>query len=106
MRYAYLVIYEGRPENPEAFLRYYREKHIPIVWTFPKIRRIEIERGVDEGDFFMITRLLFDTLDDLRAAVNSAQRERARKDMENFPAFKGHVRRQAIEVMEMPRGEA
>ncbi len=104
MSVAYLVIYEGEPENPDDFLSYYIDKHIPIVWTFPKIRRIEVERGVDGGDFFMITRLIFDTIDDLRVAINSEQRERARADMKIFPPFKGTVRRQAVEIMEMPRG--
>lgn len=103
MSVAYLVIYEGKPENPDAFLRYYMEKHIPIVWTFPKIRSIEIERGVDGGDFFMITRLTFDTIEDLRVAIDSKERNRARADMKNFPPFKGTVRRQAVEIMELPR---
>ena len=101
---AYLVIYEGKPEDPEEFLRYYMEKHIPIVWTFPNIRRIEIEKGFDEGEFFMIARLSFDTIEDLREAITSPERERARADMQNFPPFKGTVRRQAVRIMEMPRG--
>jgi len=105
MSVAYLVIYEGQPEDPDKFLRYYIEKHVPIVWTFPKIRCIEIQRGVDEGDFFMITRLAFDTIKDLRVAINSEERARARADMENFPPFKGMVRRQAVEIMEISRGD-
>ncbi len=104
MSVAYLVIYEGQPENADEFLRYYIEQHLPIVWTFPKIRGIEVERGVDGGDFFMITRLTFDTIQDLRIAINSEQRERARADMKNFPPFNGTVRRQAVEIMEISRG--
>ena len=100
---AFLVIYEGQPEDPEAFLRYYVEKHVPLVWKFPKIRRIEIERGVDGGDFFMIVRLTFDSIEDFRVAISSKERERARADMQNFPPFKGIVRRQAVEIMDMPR---
>jgi uncharacterized protein (TIGR02118 family) len=103
MSVAFLVIYEGQPEDPDEFFRYYLEKHVPIVWTFPKIRRIEIDRGVDGGDFFMITRLTFDTIEDLRVAINSRERERARADMKNFPPFEGTVRRQAVEITEMPR---
>ncbi len=102
MSAAFLVIYEGQPEDPEAFLRYYVEKHVPLVWKFPKIRRIEIERGVDGGDFFMITRLTFDTIEDLRVAIHSKEREHARADMKKFPAFNGIVRRQAVEIMHMP----
>ena len=101
MSYAYLVIYEVQPEDPEAFLQYYIEKHLPIVWTFPKIRRVEIERGVDGGDFFMIARFTFDTLEDLRIAIASRERQRARADMLNFPAYHGRVRRQAVEILEV-----
>lgn len=101
MSYAYLVIYEVQPEDPEEFLRYYVEKHIPIVRTFPKIRRVQIDRGVDGGDFFMIARLTFDTLDDLRKAIASKERERARADMQNFPAYHGRVRHQAVEIVEV-----
>ena len=103
MSVAFLVIYEGQPEDPNEFLRYYLEKHVPIVWTFPKIRRIEIERGIDGGDFFMIARLTFDTIEDLRVAINSRERERARDDMKNFPPFEGTVRRQAVEIMDIAR---
>ena len=101
MSHAYLVIYEVQPEDPEAFLQYYIEKHIPIVWTFPKIRRVQIERGVDGGDLFMITRLIFDTLEDLRTAITSKERERARADMQKFPAYHGRVRRQTVEILEV-----
>ena len=104
MSVAYLIMYEGRPEDPEAFLRYYVEKHVPIVWTFPNIRGVEVQRGVDGGDFFMITRLTFDSIDDLRVATQSKERARAREDMKQFPPFKGGVRRQAVELLEMPRG--
>ncbi len=103
MAYAYLVIYEGKPGDPDAFIDYYMNYHIPIVWTFPRIRGVEVQRGVDEGDFFMITRLIFDTLEDLKVAIASPERERARADMANFPPFHGQVRRQAVEILELHR---
>lgn len=106
MSYAYLVIYEGKPDNAEEFLRYYIEHHLPIVWTFPKIRRVEVERGVDDGDIFMIGRFTFETLEDLRVAIVSPARARARADMVNFPPFNGTVRRQAVKILEIPRGKS
>lgn len=105
MGFAYLVIYEGEPEDPVEFLRYYIEKHIPLLWRFPNIRRVEVERGVEGGDFFMITRLSFDALEDLLTAISSEERGVARADMENFSPFRGTVRRQAVEIMEIPRGD-
>ena len=111
MSYAYLVIYRGKPEDPEAFLRYYMDHHIPIAWTFPKIRDIQIHWGVgytskagDKSDVFMISRLIFDTLEDLQIAITSEERERARTDMKNFPPYKGTVERQIVKILEMSRG--
>jgi uncharacterized protein (TIGR02118 family) len=102
MSAAILVIYDGQPEDPEAFLRYYLEHHVPIVWTFPGIRAIAIERTVD-GDVFMIARFLFDSAADARIALHSPQRARARADRDRFPPFRGPVRHQIVEVIEMQR---
>ncbi len=41
---AVLVVYDGTPEDPETFYRYYIERHLPLVWEFPRIRGIEIDR--------------------------------------------------------------
>ena len=105
MSFAYLVIYQGQPQDPEAFLKYYLEHHIPIVWTFPKVRTVEVERGVDGGDVFMIGRFTFDSLADLNAAIHSPEREVARQDMKNFPPFTGTIHRQAVEILTLPRGQ-
>ncbi len=104
MSFAYLVIYEGQPEDPEAFLKYYIAHHLPIVWTFPNIRKVEVERGVDGGAVFMIARFTFDNLADLKAAIHSPQREAARRDMANFPPFTGTIHRQAVEILPQSRG--
>lgn len=100
MKAAYLVVYEGAPEDPEEFLRYYLDIHVPIIWTWPNVRQVEIQRGTDGGDFFMMARFVFDSIDDLRAALVSEGRELARKDRENFPTFVGTIRHQAVEVIE------
>jgi len=102
MSAAVLVIYDGKAEDPAQFLRYYIEQHVPIVWTFPRIRQVQIER-VEQGDVFMIARFLFDSVADARAALQSPERERARADRANFPAFTGTVRHQVVEVIEVPR---
>ena len=104
MSYAYLVIYKGQPENPKAFLRYYIDHHLPLVWEFPKVRSVQVERGVDGGDVFMVARFLFDNLEDLRVAITSEQRERARADRKNFPTFNGTVHHQAVEILDISHG--
>ena len=103
MSYAYVISYEGQFDDPEAFVDYYVNHHLPIVWTFPKIRRIEVDRGVDGDPFFMSARLVFDTLEDLRAALESPQREKARADLANFPHFEGANPRHTAEVLDVPR---
>jgi uncharacterized protein (TIGR02118 family) len=102
MSAAVLVVYDGRPEDPERFLRYYVEHHVPIVWTFPGIRAVQVERTV-VGDVFMIARFLFDSPEDARAALASPERARARADRDNFPRFDGTVRHQIVEVLDIPR---
>ena len=97
---AILVVYDGRPDDPEQFLRYYLDVHLPLVWKFPKIRAIQIERVVD-GDMFMIARFLFDTPEDAKAALTSPERAVARADRDKFPPFKGTTRHQIIDVIEI-----
>lgn len=92
MSASYLIHYEGKPADPEAFFRYYVDEHLPLVWGFPRIRRIEIMRAVDDADLFMITRLVFDTVEDLKSAVTSDHRGVTKADMDNFPQFHGTVR--------------
>ncbi|WP_432838725.1 EthD family reductase [Dactylosporangium sp. CA-092794] len=101
MTAAYLVIYEGRPQDPGAFLQYYIDTHVPIIWTWPSIRNVELELGDDGGDFFMIARFTFDSIQDLRAALTSPQREHARADREQFPPFHGTIRHQAVRIRQV-----
>lgn len=105
MSYAYVVNYIGRCENPDSFMDYYINHHLPIVWTFPGIRRIEVDRGLDGEQFFLSARLVFDTLKDLRAALQSPQRQKAAADMANFPHFEGQNPRQTVEILDIPREE-
>jgi uncharacterized protein (TIGR02118 family) len=102
MSAAILVIYDGMPEDPERFYAYYRDHHVPLVWAFPRIRGVELERVV-EGDVFLIARFLFDNAADARAALQSPERERARADRANFPPFAGRVRHQIVEVEQIKR---
>lgn len=99
---AVLVIYDGKPDDPEKFLLYYLDTHVPLVWKFPRIRAIQIEQVV-EGDIFMIARFLFDSPADAKTALESPERAAARADRDKFPAFKGTIRHQIVEIMEMAR---
>lgn len=103
MSAAYLVIYEGLPKDREEFLRYYVDEHLPIIWTWPHIRAVELEMGEDGGDFFMVARFVFDTLAYLRSALESEGRQRARDDKDNIPAFRGKIRHQVVSIKSVPQ---
>ena len=110
MSVAYLVIYEGQPADREQFLRYYIDEHLPIIWMWPRIRRVEVDVRVSHKDalanpsgVFMIARFLFDNAEDLNAALQSPQRQLARDDRANFPTFYGTMRHQAVAVVDVPR---
>ena len=100
MSVALLVIYEIEPEDPQAFWDYYLGTHIPLAKKFPNLKRVEIDKGVD-GDIFLMTRLIYDNLEDLKASADSPEREKAKADMANFPPYKGKVRRAIVELLEV-----
>lgn len=101
MTAAYLVIYEGTPHDPDEWVRYYLEEHLPLVWRLPGIIGVEVHLGRDTDEVFMMTRLLFDDLAQLRAAITSPERLAARRDMDDqlLPRFAGRVRHQATEIV-------
>ena len=101
MKAAYLVIYEGNPHDPEAWVQYYLDHHLPLVWQLPGIEGIEVHLGRDTDEVFMLTRLLFDDLAQLRVAITSPERLAARRDMDDnlLPRFDGRVRHQATEIV-------
>lgn len=103
----YVVLYEGRPEDPEAFDRHYRDHHLPIIARWPGIRRIQVNRGVPledpgqgrkVGDFYQVCEFLFDSMADLEKALASPERREAGEDRARFPRFEGRVRHQAVEI--------
>jgi uncharacterized protein (TIGR02118 family) len=107
---AYLVIYEGAPADRHAFLDYYINHHLPIIWTWPGVRKVEVALGAEGKDslanpagIFLIARFTFDNLQDLQAALQSEARQRAREDSKNFPTFHGTMRHQAVEIVNVPR---
>lgn len=100
MSAAYLVLYEGTSPDPDAFVDYYVGHHCPIIWMWPGIRGVEVHRGDGSGDYLLIARFMFDSMEELQTAITSGQRARARADMAQFPPFEGVVHHQAVEVLE------
>jgi uncharacterized protein (TIGR02118 family) len=71
----FLVLFET-PADPQAFDRYYREVHIPIVRGLPGLRRYTIgrdARAVRGAAYYQIAELEWDTMEELRAAFASPE---------------------------------
>jgi uncharacterized protein (TIGR02118 family) len=106
MSAAYLVVYQGEPEDRDAFLDYYITRHLPIIRRWPGLRGIELDVASEAHDpksthdgVFMVSRFLFDDLDALQAALDSPERTGARADRDNIPPFFGAAIHQAVEIL-------
>ena len=87
-----MIIYEIELEDPKPFFDYFVSMHMPLLWGFPGIRAFKVMRGDGEDDVFLIGRLIFNTVDDLRAPISGGYRAVTRSDMDNFSAYPGTVR--------------
>ena len=96
---SYFVRYEGGAESSREFLAHYRDRHVPLLARFPKIRRILLHTPTAWQDaypikpdtFAILVQMEFDSLEDLEAAVGSQARAEARRDFGQMPPFLGTV---------------
>ena len=104
MSVSYFVRYEGAARNRAEFVRYYRERHAPILARFPGIRRIVLHSPIDWRDafpvhpdrFMFLAQMIFDNEADLQRALESDARSEARADFAHFPPFEAQVFHQAV----------
>jgi uncharacterized protein (TIGR02118 family) len=96
------VMYAGRPADPAAFDAYYWSAHLPTVARWPKVRRIALARGRPEDELYQVCDILFDTREDLEAALASPERRVSAEDVQRFPEFRGQIKRQVFEVRDFP----
>ena len=96
-RCSYLVHYPGQAADLSAWHRHYIDHHPPIMRKFPKVREIEICTRVDwiggltgmRVDFMQRNKLMFDSPEDLSAALASPVIREMRADFHQFPEFAG-----------------
>jgi len=101
---SYLVHYPGYAEDFFAWLNYYLAHHPQIMLRFPKIRGVEIYTRVDwidampwrRANYMQRNKQVFDSPEDLTAALNSPVRHEMRADFEKFPPFHGSNRHFAM----------
>jgi uncharacterized protein (TIGR02118 family) len=104
MSVSYFVRFDITTKDPAAFLRYFRDVHVPLVTRWPGLREVVLHTPIEWNDPYAITRgksmLLvqfeFDSAAALNQALFSPERAKARLDFQNFPAFAGTVTHQAL----------
>ena len=71
----FLALYET-PADPEAFDQHYRQIHIPLLRQLQGLRRYSVGRDLATlhgAPYYLVTELIWDTMDELRAAFASPE---------------------------------
>ncbi len=83
-----LIALYRKPEDEEAFLRHYREVHLPLVEQTPNLEKTIINHvsgsPFGETDFFMIAEMHFGDKARFDEAMASPENRAAGKDLMSF----------------------
>jgi uncharacterized protein (TIGR02118 family) len=101
---SFFVQYDGPAEDPDAFHRYYRAHHVPIVFRMPGIRSLTYylptrTSGPAIGqrvDRLQLVQAVFDSADDFLKMRRSSERKEGLRDFDNYPKFEGPVTHQVM----------
>jgi hypothetical protein len=93
----YLVSYEGKAEDLNAWHAHYLAKHTVHMACFPGIRELEVYTRLDwvsvlpwpRVNFMQRNKVAFDSPEALTQALHSPVRHEMRADYKTFPAFTG-----------------
>jgi len=105
------VRYDIAVADLPAFLERYRREHVPLVTSWPGLRRMVLHTPLDWKDPFPVNRgkavlmaqLEFDSLEAMNAAFASRERAEAREDFKRFMTFQGTVTHQGMAIEEVWR---
>jgi uncharacterized protein (TIGR02118 family) len=104
MSVSYFVRYDIDVRDTEAFIRRYREVHVPLVSRWPGLQRMVLHTPlawqdpfpVNRGRAVLIAQLEFETEEAMNRAFASPERAAAREDFKQFMTFDGKVTHQAM----------
>jgi uncharacterized protein (TIGR02118 family) len=107
------VRYDIEVANLDAFVRRYREVHVPLVSRWPGLRRMVVHTPVDwrdpspvnRGKAVLMAQLEFDDEEAMNRAFASPERAAAREDFKRFMTFEGKVTHQAMASEEVWRSK-
>ncbi len=82
-----LVVLYPEPADRAAFEAYYRSTHLPLCARLPGVRGITFSLGISEpgaGPFFGLFEAVFDSAEDLAAALASPEGRAVEADVPNY----------------------
>lgn len=79
----------GQPTDPDAFDAYYESSHTPLALKIPGLAGLTTGKPRSlmpnqDAPYYMVASLLFDSADDLKAALTSTEMGAASADVANF----------------------
>jgi len=106
---SYFVRYDIAVDDLQAFLRRYREMHVPMVARWPGLRRMTMHTPVawqdpvpvNRGKAVLMAQLEFASEAAMNKAFASPERVAAREDFKRFMTFEGTVTHQAMKSEEV-----
>jgi uncharacterized protein (TIGR02118 family) len=111
MSVSYFVRYDIEIADLEAFMRRYRDVHVPLVARWPGLCRMVLHTPlawrdpfpVNPGKAVLVAQLEFEDQAAMNAAFASRERAEAREDFKRFPRYEGTVVHQAMAQDEVYR---
>jgi len=108
MSVSYQAFYQVTTKDREAFLDNYRNKHIPVLLTFPGLEKLVVREKIDwtdghDGpakDFLIIVEFVFADIQAMEAGITSERRLAAKESFATFPEFSGDVWHQGMAFQE------
>lgn len=87
---AKLVVVYKKPKDPAHFDDYYFNKHVPMAWKMPGMRKYDTSKGPvksfsgEPGDYYLLAIMEFDSLAAIDAALTSPEGQAAAADVPNY----------------------
>ena len=114
MSVSYFVRYDIEVRDVAAFIKRYREMHVPMVTCWPGLLAMKLHTPlewkdtapVNKGRTVLLAQLIFQDDESLQRAFASPERAAARADFKRFMTFEGTVTHQAMQTEEVWRRKA
>lgn len=84
-----LIALFRQPDDPDAFLRHYREVHMPLLLKTPGLLNVSVHHIAsaldgDMAEVFMMTEMAFSNKTDFEEAMASPQQTAVTEDLADF----------------------